>query len=117
VCDKPDELLKTISQLLSEPFGRSNEGEETRCIHLERYTWELLSNLSIVMPRLEEPDVADWDLVACKRGELSDLLCVFLRAVREALEGDRFEPALQKVDRLDPNEALDLGFGAVGAIV
>jgi hypothetical protein len=104
-----DQLVGLV-RLALQDLGAADSGEEV----VEHRTWELLSRLTVLMPRLETPDEADWATVTnslIPYGRGSDLYGASrLREHLVALAAD-YAPTAATVDlrllRRDAHEVLD----------
>ena len=88
---------------------------ETGAILVEERTWQLLSRLTVLMPRLESPDDADWSGVVnnlIRVARACDLLAASQLRDRLAALASEYSPSAAKVDlkmlRRDSHALLDL---------
>ena len=92
--------LKQLEKLVGRAVAEF-EGVENDAALVERRTWQLLSRLSVLMPRLESPDETDWatvanSLVPVARG--SDLPGALRLRDRLVALADEYAPKSARVD-------------------
>ena len=103
------QIEKIVRHALEDPSGA-----EVDAALVEQRTWELLSKLNVLMPRLESPDETDWSAVLNSLTEVardSDLDGAFRLRDRLVSLASEYSPTAARVNRTllqrDAHEALD----------